>query len=87
MWEWLISDLPVIVFLFLHFEHDPIAPVIRDIDMKKIIGKTGQQPEIKFPQAVGCFDQLGEVNVSCKGGEVHMSSLLRLTINPRALFA
>ena len=72
--ELLVHYFPMIAFLFLHFKHDPIATIVGHINMEQVVGVAGKEPEIKFPQAVGCLYQLGEVDVSCEG-EIHMSSL------------
>jgi hypothetical protein len=70
----LFNDPPMVSFLLLHFEHDAVAAVVRHVNMEKVIGRAGQQPEIEFTKAIGGFNELGEVNVSCEG-EIHTSSL------------
>ena len=62
--------MPVVIFL-LHPEHDPVAPVVGNIHVKKIVGVAGYHPEIKLAQAVKGFDQFGKMNVSGEG-EVHI---------------
>ena len=62
--------MPLLVVLFVHFEHDPVTPVIRNINMKQAIGSVWYHPEIEFSYAVRSFNQ------SCKAyifreSEVH----------------
>ena len=70
----LVNNLPVIPFLFLHFKHDPVAPVVGNVNMEQAIGIAREEPEIEFAKAVRGLNQLGEVDISSEG-EIHTSSL------------
>ena len=70
----LINNFPVISFLLLHFKHDPVPPVVGNVNVEHAVCVTREEPEIKFSEAVGGLNQLGEVDISSEG-EIHTSSL------------
>ena len=47
-----VKDLPVVVLLFLHFEHDAVAALVGYIDMEQGIVHATDLAEIEFTQAM-----------------------------------
>ena len=77
------SNSPIAAIFFVHFKNNPVAPIIRHIDMYRRIRGAGKQPEIEFTQAIGCLDQFGEVDISYKT-EIHSTLVWWLTSKHRA---
>jgi len=48
----------------LHGEHDPVTPVITNIDGYQTFIQTGEFSKIKLPQTALCFEQFRELNIT-----------------------
>lgn len=66
-----LNDPPLAVF-FVHLEHDAVAAIIGNINVKQRIGITGYHPEIKFAEAVEGFYQFGKMYIF---GEIKVHSV------------
>jgi hypothetical protein len=61
--EWRVVQPPGLSVL-LHGEHNPVTPVVTDIDGYKSFIQAGQFSEIEFPQTAFCFEQFRELNIT-----------------------
>ena len=69
--------------LLLHFEHDPVSPVITHVNGKKGLVQSVYTPEIELSQSAISFYQLGKLDVLVKLNE-HVYGLCSNRNNFRA---
>src|SRR5688572_11791286 len=58
----LIEDLPLGIGL-LHFEHDPVAPLIAHVHMEKFFRNPGNFSEVEFPDPSAYFHMSSELYI------------------------
>lgn len=73
-WNRRWNDLPVSILL-VHFKHDPVSPVVNNINGKQGLLRSDHLAEIKFPQASIGLNKTSELYIF---NELH---LLLISIN------